>query len=230
MAGVEFQGKLLAAQHRKKQADNDRQLLLNRIALLKKEESRAWRKIEKTKERADEIVRIREENATQRAARERLVAQGLAKQAAEAAANSELEARARLARQSQIDALIVRKRGDVAKVREQAAVARDEILAARRSDVVAKQERRAEIKTHEERVRADREANREHLREANRDHYDGKVHAEERETRAREGEVAKMERIEMALIQQLKNTQVIQQQAFSELESALNGEADDGQR
>ena len=66
----EFQGKLLAAQHRKKQADNDRQLLLNRIALLKKEEARAWKKIEKTKGRAEEIIQMRMENEKRTEARE----------------------------------------------------------------------------------------------------------------------------------------------------------------
>lgn len=34
----------------------------NRIALLKKEEARAWRKIQQTKKRADEIVYMRKEN------------------------------------------------------------------------------------------------------------------------------------------------------------------------
>ena len=34
----------------------------NRIALLKKEEERAWRKIQQTKKRADDIVLMRREN------------------------------------------------------------------------------------------------------------------------------------------------------------------------
>lgn len=42
---------LLSTRHRKKQADHDSQLLANRIALLKKEEMRAVKKIEKTKAR-----------------------------------------------------------------------------------------------------------------------------------------------------------------------------------
>lgn len=48
--------------HRKKTAANDAQLLLNRIALLQKEEERARRKIEKTKDRASEILTMRDEN------------------------------------------------------------------------------------------------------------------------------------------------------------------------
>ena len=52
---AEYQGKLLNATARQKNVDNDAQLLQNRIALLKKEEARAWRKIQQTKGRAEEI-------------------------------------------------------------------------------------------------------------------------------------------------------------------------------
>ena len=50
--------------YRKKQAANDAQLLMNRIALLQKEEERARKKIEMTKDRADEIIAMRNEHGT----------------------------------------------------------------------------------------------------------------------------------------------------------------------
>ena len=43
-------------------------------------------------------------------------------------------------------------------------------------------------------------------------------------TRKKEKEVSRMEKVEMQLIQKLKNTQQLQQQAFKELENALNGD------
>ena len=52
---AEYQGKLLNATARQKNVENDAQLLQNRIALLKKEEARAWGKIQQTKGRAEEI-------------------------------------------------------------------------------------------------------------------------------------------------------------------------------
>ena len=70
----------------------------------------------------------------------------------------------------------------------------------------------------------DREVSRALIVEQNKKNYASRVEAEAVETKVREKEVGKMERIEMALIQQLKNTQVIQQQAFEQLESALNGD------
>ena len=48
--------------HRKKQAASDAQLLMNRIALLQKEEERARKKIDDTKDRATEIIHMRGEN------------------------------------------------------------------------------------------------------------------------------------------------------------------------
>jgi hypothetical protein len=53
---------LLSTRHRKKQAEHDSQLLANRIALLKKEEERALKKIEKTKQRALELISMRHES------------------------------------------------------------------------------------------------------------------------------------------------------------------------
>lgn len=48
--------------HRKKQAANDAQLIMNRIALLQKEEERSRKKIVQTKSRVDEIISIRRDN------------------------------------------------------------------------------------------------------------------------------------------------------------------------
>lgn len=54
--------KLSILKHRKKQAANDAQLLMNRIALLQKEEERARKKIDATKDRANEILSMRHEH------------------------------------------------------------------------------------------------------------------------------------------------------------------------
>jgi len=71
---TEFSGKLLNAAHKQKHAEQDALLLENRIALLKKEEHRAWRKIQQTKKRADEIVVMRRDNE-RRLERKHLMAQ-----------------------------------------------------------------------------------------------------------------------------------------------------------
>lgn len=42
--------------------ERDAQLLANRIALLKQEEMKTWKKIEETKKRAAEIMRLKQRN------------------------------------------------------------------------------------------------------------------------------------------------------------------------
>ena len=42
--------------------EKDAQLLANRIALLKQEEMRTWKKIEETKKRAAEVMRLKQRN------------------------------------------------------------------------------------------------------------------------------------------------------------------------
>jgi len=47
----------------RKRAQEDVKLLANRIALLKQEEKKAWKKIEDTKKKATDIVQVRQRNA-----------------------------------------------------------------------------------------------------------------------------------------------------------------------
>jgi len=44
------------------EVEKDAQLLANRIALLKQEEMRTWKKIEETKKRAQEVMRLKQRN------------------------------------------------------------------------------------------------------------------------------------------------------------------------
>jgi len=50
---------LTGAKEARKRAELDAQLLANRIALLKQEEEKAWKKIDETRKRAGEIVGLR---------------------------------------------------------------------------------------------------------------------------------------------------------------------------
>ena len=50
------------ARDERRRAERDEQLLANRIALLKQEEAKAWKKIQQTKVRAERVLTLREEN------------------------------------------------------------------------------------------------------------------------------------------------------------------------
>ena len=92
------------------------------------------------------------------------------------------------------------------------------------ADVVEKQRKRAEVKEHEAKLRERKQQEMQGILKRNRKAYERKVKEEEKATLLREKEVARMEREEMKLIQKLKKTQVMQQQAFEDLENALNGD------
>ena len=51
---------LKAAKERRKQVERDAQLLANRIALLKQEDIKTWKKIEETQKRTKEVLSLKE--------------------------------------------------------------------------------------------------------------------------------------------------------------------------
>ena len=62
----EVTGALVATRLNKKKAADDAKLLANRIALLKLEEKKAWKKIEETKRKAEQVMKIRQRNEEDR--------------------------------------------------------------------------------------------------------------------------------------------------------------------
>jgi len=221
---ADFSGKLLNAAHRKKHVDNDAQLLANRIALLRKEEQRAWRKIQQTKKRADEIVHMRREHERKIEEKAKLAKRAEAKERRIAEENLKLEESARRARLKTIEAMYRKKRSDVQRVRQERQVNRAEARAQQQEEIQLKRERRAAIKKHEEDLKQQREDERIRIERENEQKYLARVREKEIEARRKEKEVSKLEKVEMQLIQKLKNTQQLQQQAFQELENALSGD------
>jgi len=55
----------------KKRAQDDVKLLANRIALLKLEEKKAWKKIEETKKKAVDIMKVRQRNQENKSEKQR---------------------------------------------------------------------------------------------------------------------------------------------------------------
>ena len=70
--GEEITGALVAMRQTKKKAADDAKLLANRIALLKLEQKKAWKKIEETRRKAEQVMKIRERNEADRRKKEDL--------------------------------------------------------------------------------------------------------------------------------------------------------------
>ena len=65
-------GAVKATRVNKKKAADDARLLANRIALLKMEEKKAWKKIQETKRKAEQVMQVRQRNDEDRTRKEQL--------------------------------------------------------------------------------------------------------------------------------------------------------------
>ena len=65
----------MATRLNKKKAADDAKLRANSIALLKMEEKKAWKKIEETKRKAEQVMKIRQRNDDDKHAKQALRAQ-----------------------------------------------------------------------------------------------------------------------------------------------------------
>jgi hypothetical protein len=131
---------------------------------------------------------------------------------------------ARRARARNLETMYALKREVVQTVRQERQLHRVEVRAQQAEDYQAKREKRAEVKKREDDLRSLKEQSRADVERANEETYLLRVQEKELETRRKEKQVTKMEKLEMQLIQKLKNTQQLQQRAFYELENALNGD------
>ncbi len=68
----EVTGALRETRVNKKKAADDAKLLANRIALLKMEEKKAWKKIQETKRKAEQVMQVRQRNEEDRARRDEI--------------------------------------------------------------------------------------------------------------------------------------------------------------
>ena len=100
----EITGALVATRMNKKKAAEDAKLLANRIALLKLEEKKAWKKIEETKRKAEQVTKIRQRNEEDRMRKEALRMQREQEEEERLQLNTELrdQTRAAIAQQNQI--------------------------------------------------------------------------------------------------------------------------------
>jgi len=221
LSKAKLRSNLTAAKEARKRAELDAQLLANRIALLKQEEERAWKKIDETRKRAGEIVGLRTVNEGKFMAKEDFYKgkwEGIRHAQAQNAYNRDKAKATRDATERQLH--------------DQKKRIVDEVKAASHQHLLHKKERQAqEVQLNTERSeairrqKAEAKARVEREQEAKltqfRADYENRVGQEELLRSRTEALVAQMEREEMELIQRLQNTQTVQRRAYEELESAL---------
>lgn len=153
----QLQEELAAAKEARKLVEQDAQLLANRIALLKQEEEKAWKKIRQTKTRAQEIVALRAENE-QRVLERQAAAEELTAQQREVVDRHHLEkqlqrkARERLAAEKEKE-----KRRAAAEVKASKLKHKKEVERQRRAEVAKARRTKAGIRQEREAARRRRE-------------------------------------------------------------------------
>jgi hypothetical protein len=189
--------------------------------LLQKEEERARRKIDQTKERAQAIIAIREENERrvqewmETAAKEKEEADALRSQ------NMEFGEMNRIQRAKELEKLASQRKMAVRDTRMMKAKLRNEVIKMKEDEVIAKQEKHRELRERELEARRKREEKkREHDRKV-KEFYEAKAQREVEEVRRAEQLVRELEQREREWIERLISTQQTQERTFVELENAL---------
>merc|ERR1719394_1339506 len=212
---------LTSAKESRKRAELDAQLLANRIALLKQEEEKAWKKIEETRKRATEINTLREQNEQKFAAKEQFYKAKWESIRSAQSQNQQNRDKAKAVREATQLGLMEARADNAARSKEQS---QQMLLAKKEREHAERQaniERSNMIKQKKEDAKRKLEEDRLAQLEKFREDYEARA-AQEELLRARtDALVAKMEKEEMELIQRLQNTQTVQRNAYEELEAAL---------
>ena len=208
----------------RKQADEDAKILANRIALLKSEEQKAWKKIEETRKRAREIMEVRQRNMEaaqkkqeEQAAKEeeeRIRNYNIRLQKEQTAAN----------KQNTKQSLMSKLKNDVQNIKR-SKQENNEIIASQRDDDLSRRTKlRNEIQGSKRNLAEQKRIKEEEIRAKARAELEARAEEELRVKEEREAAIAQMEQEEMELIARLQNTQSLQRDAYESLESAISGE------
>eukprot|EP00928_Gymnodinium_smaydae_P046761 TRINITY_DN3117_c0_g1_i1.p1 TRINITY_DN3117_c0_g1~~TRINITY_DN3117_c0_g1_i1.p1 ORF type:complete len:296 (-),score=91.86 TRINITY_DN3117_c0_g1_i1:63-836(-) len=221
MTQSQMQANLTSAKESRKRAELDAQLLANRIALLKQEEEKAWKKIEETRKRASEINELRQQNEQKFAAKEQFYKAKWESIRSAQQQNNYNRDKAKALREATKDGLAEMRKQNAERTKQQS---HNILLQKKEREQQERQlnlERSNMIKQKKEEARRKLEEDRLSQLEKFREDYESRT-AQEELLRARtDALVAKMEKEEMELIQRLQNTQTVQRNAYEELEAAL---------
>jgi len=212
---------LAGAKEARRRAELDAQLLANRIALLKQEEEKAWKKIQETQKRSKDILRLRQNNEEKYVAKESFYHHKWDSIRSAQQKNQAVRIKAKTTREATRTALVQHKAQEARAMKE---ASQSNNMSRREREIYDHQlnkERMTLIRQQrDEAKRKQEEQQLKKLEDFRRD-YETRVDHEEMLRARTEALVAKMEREEMDLIQRLQNTQLAQRTAYEELEGAL---------
>lgn len=196
-------------------------LCRNRIALIQKEEERARKKIQETKERAAEIIALRYENERRVDAYTSAVSENKKFQQVLLAKNREQDTEGKKARQQRFEMLQNRRKEEVSEMVMEKKYLTQLMIQEQEREVQMKQKRRDEVRRMEEEMKAKKEQERREKERRMKEMYAKKLEAEALETKRAEKLVKALEKKEREWIERLKAAQTVQDTAYEQLERAL---------
>lgn len=217
----QMQASLTSAKESRKRAELDAQLLANRIALLKQEEEKAWKKIDETRKRAQGVTDRRAQNEQKFAEKEEFYKDkwNSIRQAQDQ--NAHNRDRAKASREATKQGLINARVANANRTKQQS---QEYMLQKREREAQQRQanaERSNAVKTSKEEAKRRLEEEKLAQMERYREDYETRTAQEELLRSRTDAMVAQMEKEEMEIIQRLQNTQSLQRSAYEELETAL---------
>lgn len=218
-----YKSKLNSVRSQRKRVDNDVRLLQNRIALLKLEEQKAWKRIQATKSRAQQILVVREGNKnklSQQAGERDHGAAGLRARVDRRYVDKELQKQKRhqdKVKEEQI------KKDQVKKFKVDRKAQQQQVILMRNRELKKARERNLEARQKRAEARKKRIKLEEEKKRKAKESFDKRVAEEERARAVREKEVRRLEKLEMQYIKRLQATQAMQRESYIMLERALTG-------
>ena len=192
---------------------------------MQKEEERARKKIELSKEKALEILVMRTEN--EKRVKDYVEATGKHvehKRALQTKAK-ETDYVMRRTRAEQLESIHYKRRGEVSEMQNERKELSKVMIKDQEKDLRMKQKMCEVIRRKEEEARYKREQDRLESDRRIREAYERKVAAEEADARKAEKLVKALEKRERVWMIKLRDTQTVQETAFGQLEIALQGES-----
>ncbi|OMJ94940.1 hypothetical protein SteCoe_1800 [Stentor coeruleus] len=220
---IDEHNKFVEAKNMRKRAEEDAQLLSNRIALLKLEEQRSLKKIEETRNKAREIMqrkaemleelRVKEEEKNKRLEEEkaRLEQNKLNK---ELSKQARLTTREEMVKKLKEEVMAIK----LAKKENQSLIEQNKNMELLEKATVTQSIKSMHREAEEKKRRSEEERKAKVRAELER-----KIEEENAKKQQKEDDIARMEQEELELIQRLQNSQMMQRSAYEELELAMSG-------
>lgn len=216
-----FRAQLLESKLIRKKAEEDAQLLANRIALLQLEEKRTMKKIDETKKKAKEIMDLKNRNMQKQMEKEQLRKQKEEEEMRKMMQNKDVKEQIKANQENNRNQLLRRLKEDVDLMRKTKQDVKDQATMIKNEEYNKNAQIAEQIRNSKKEQLIRKQKTQEEIRQKARQEYEQKIEQERYLKEKTDSLIAQLEQQEMELIQRLQNTQSLQKDAFDDLERAL---------